>query len=526
MGVSLPKPKKPKKPKLPKDAKAPPLRKQRQRAAEGRDYRLGHELTKKEDLYVTVEIKKKIGRGPSAREVTKSQRIQEPRLVRCWRQTAEAVAQRQELGDDAGGSEEDVFARRAAEMRAKDRAEGRGKARKSQSNEYNREWTHLENFILTTKPSTDPDYQLVDNWRKGDATFGRPISHTTLEIYLRHLSSPKTTQIIPGVFGRGLGYESVCMAKKAVVHFHQGGCRVPQGSIFVAPNKSSYIEHPDVMTIVHDMAEEHDPESAPEFEFVAGVKAMRIAVFQNPTTTHLQKLYQWAVIMMSLNHMLRKSDMCDEHCPDAVTIETPNDMDEWDVESELLSCPQSFTWICHKWKAPASHHCKPHRLRTTRNLISPLYCPMLAYLDFAASTSLTYAIALEQGKPQGERTFVAMFPALTAGGIDPSTPATCNMMDSLLLPVLRDAFPQMAPNIPTPHSLRAVGLIWYLRCQIAEKRSQLAGRWLAKNANSWGKYVRGGSEEAAKWRAKNQLDPVYYFWCATDSFVAYIQSGE
>lgn len=507
-----------KKPKPPKDATVGAgLRKQRKRSAEGKQHRLGFDLIVEEDLYHTVTTMTQVGTGLSAVPIEKQRKIMEPRLLRCWRQQAEAAAEQPVLSAE---SQPPRFEERAEELRTADKAAGRGKAQKSQREVYAGEWLHFENFILKTRNEDHPDYQLVDGWRNGNSTFDRPISVVTIEIYFRHLSMPKTEQIVPGVFGRALGYESVAQAKKAIVHFHAQGCRVNG----YAPNKQTYVEHPDVMIIVNSMIEEHVAEGAPEFEFVSGVRAMRIAIFNNPTTTPLEKAYQWAIILMALNHMLRKSDMCGEYCPDAVTIETPNDLDEWDIESGVCELPNSFSWICHKWKATHSAHCKAHRLRTVRNMISPLYCPMLAYMDFAASCSLTFAIAIEQKKPLGQRYFVAMFPMLSGKGVDPYTPATVTMMDSLIGPVLRDAFPQLAPNIPTPHSLRVVGLIWYLRCQIPEERSKKAGRWMGLNLKSWSKYTRGGSEEAAKWRAKQQLDPVFYFWCAQDSFVGFVRN--
>lgn len=88
--------------------------------------------------------------------------------------------------------------------------------------------------------------------------------------------------------------------------------------------------------------------------------------------------------------------------------------------------------------------------------------------------------------------------------------------------MLARAFSHMAPNLPTPHSLRVVGLIWYLRCQVHAERAKLGGRWLGLNLKSWNKYARGGEQAAEKYRRAHKIDPVFSFWCARDSFVGYV----
>jgi hypothetical protein len=162
-------------------------------------------------------------------------------------------------------------------------------------------------------------------------------------------------------------------------------------------------------------------------------------------------------------------------------------------------------------------------VRTDRNRISPRFCPLLAYVDFAACSSLYTAIAIEQEKPTSAQRFVAMWPRLTAAGVDPYTAATEAQFDALLKPVFARAFAARAPKLPTPHSLRVVGLIWHLRCQVPQERTKLCGRWLGLNLKSWSKYARGGEQAAEQYRRQKKMDPMYCFWCAHDSFIGYIE---
>ena len=64
--------------------------------------------------------------------------------------------------------------------------------------------------------------------------------------------------MLPGVYGRAIGYEGVCMAKKAITHFHKVGCRVNG----LPPALESYVSHPDVKSILDHLETNHDPEVA------------------------------------------------------------------------------------------------------------------------------------------------------------------------------------------------------------------------------------------------------------------------
>ena len=183
-----------------------------------------------------------------------------------------------------------------------------------------------------------------------------------------------------------------------------------------------------------------------------------------------------------------------------------------------------ISFLITSWKAPKPVYVKPHRVRTDRNPISTHYCPMHAWLDFAACSGLRVAIANEQAMTVDQQRYVAMFPALGDNCIDPYVSISEDQIDKLIEPVLQQAFASMAPEFPTPHSLRSVGLIWYLRCHVPFNRSKLAGRWLGMNTKHMDKYVRGGEEIAEKYNRAQKIDPVFMFWCARDSFVGYVHS--
>ena len=433
---------------------------------------------------------------------------------------------------------------------------------------------NFENFILEVRDPRHKDFLRVMAWSEGDATFDEPISSGTIEIYMRHIYEPTTVDVTGrGVTGRGNGYESICMAKKAITHFHRVGCRGPDGR---PPEPETYIAHPDVLMIFGTAEQQHVPKGAAEFEFVSGVRSMHCSLW-GPTGdgsisvhgSNIERLYAWALILMMLNHMARKADFAGEHvhsnafkrclapgrwhhalrarardagarahderafthtdacaaawqCPDACSIQTPDGADEWEVEASV-PCPRWFSFIFHSWKAPRPRHVKKHRVRTDRNRVSPAFCPVHNYTEFAVCSGLSLAIAAEQMKPAAERGYVPMWPALTADGIDPYTAGTEDLFDRLITPVLQHAFADKA-RLPTPHSLRVAGLIWYLRCMVAQERSKLAGRWMGRNLKSWDKYARGGEEKAEYYRRSGRIDPVFMFWCARDSFVAYIES--
>jgi hypothetical protein len=155
-----------------------------------------------------------------------------------------------------------------------------------------------------------------------------------------------------------------------------------------------------------------------------------------------------------------------------------------------------------------------------------MFCPLHAYTEFAACSGLAVAIAQEQAKPTPDREYVAMWPRYSRDqGVDPFHAATEDQHDRLLGPVLRATYklnPQLAKKCPTGHSLRVVGLIWYLRCQVVQHKAKLSGRWLGLNLKSWDKYVRGGEEKAEEYRRAQKVDPVFMFWCARDSFVGFV----
>lgn len=475
--------------------------------------RLGFQLRELHACWHTIETMQ-------GKKITK-RKVIEARLAKAWRVQAGNNAGDAPAQLEKGGKEHLEWL--ASKMRELDRAEGKGKARKSHHERYMLEWLHFENFILTVCASNHPDHILVMKWHAGDSTFDRTITKATIELYFRHLSSPFGVTIAPGVTGRNVGYETVCMAKKAITHMHRLGCRVNG----VPPPPESYVAHPDVKMIVDTLEENHTPEGAVQFEFVEGVRAMREALFREDDPAHenpMERSYAWALILMMLNHMFRKSDLAGSHCPDATTLLTPDCPDEWHVEATVPT-PKWFSFVVHSWKAPSKKHIKKHRVRTDSNPISPHYCPLIAYVDFASCSTLALALMQEQQKPLAERRYVALFPALTSHGIDPYSPASEGLIERLLKPVFQRAFPHLAPLYPTCHSLRVVGLIWYLRCQVPQQRSKLAGRWLGLNLKSWSAYARGGEAAAEKYRrpGRSQIDPVFMFWRASDSFVGYVE---
>lgn len=74
------------------------------------------------------------------------------------------------------------------------------------------------------------EYQLVESWLNGDAAFGAPISVDTLVLYIRYLREPAEKALgicsigvdnPQSVVCRGLGYESMRMAQKAIGYFHR-----------------------------------------------------------------------------------------------------------------------------------------------------------------------------------------------------------------------------------------------------------------------------------------------------------------
>ena len=529
--------------------------------------RLGHELTARDKCYREMTETITVGRGSRKRERERTHSVREARLAFAWRMATAEFGQPE--ADSGGASAQDApggedssaerLERAAAAFRDRDRVEGNNSASVSHHGDYMVEFLHFENFVLSVLGGDHPDHARVLQWTLGDATFDRPFEKTTIEAYFRHLSQPVDIQVLPGVFGRAIGYEGVCMAKKAITHFHKVGCRING----MPPALECYVAHPDVKSILDYLEENHDPEGAPQFEFVAGVRAMRDAIFgaESVFHSHFERLYAWAVILIMLNHMARKSDISGKHvrlnesnpgvgaparsararrlhttrtppadcccccvqCPNACSVLVPDNADEWSMEAKV-PLPDWFSFVIHSWKGCKKKYLKPHRVRTDRNRISPMFDPVQSYVDFAACCTLADAIAFEQSRPLGEQRYVALFPSYTCdGGVDPYTPASETLVEKLLAPVFARAFAHMAPHLPTPHSLRVVGLIWYLRCLVSQDRSKLCGRWLGLNLKSWSKYARGGEEAAEPFKRAGKLDPIFSFWCARDSFVGYVQ---
>ena len=320
--------------------------------------------------------------------------------------------------------------------------------------------------------------------------------------------------------------------------------------------------HPEVCRVLDIAKSEYTCDSAPEFEFIDGLKAIHGVIFDNDTgplaNNYTMQLFTWAFICISMNHQCRKSDLAEFvrspadctarsparpparqptcpparspaayvccyvvcQCPDACTLETPTDSTEWFIETEL-PMPMWFSFIFHGWKGVQQDHVKAHRVRCDRNLISPKYCPVHAYTEFACTSGLGHVLYMEQQKPGPERGYVAMFPYFTKHEFDFYRPCTESMLDDILKPLLQRAFPDSAVPI-VPHSIRVVACIWHLRCRIEEHRVRLGGRWLGANLKAWERYARGGSEVAESFRRKGVVDPVFMFWCATDSFVAFV----
>ena len=346
------------------------------------------------------------------------------------------------------------------------------------------------------------------------------------------------------------------------MHFHRLGCRYPDGR---CPAPEDYIAHPDVNRILHCAKSNYSCDSAPDFEFIDGVKKMRLVVFDNDSgplaNNFTMQLYTWALITMMLKHQARKSDFAG-HAPgvrlrrrpplaaivlnhmsccvvrvvpcrvvpcrvvlrscrsDACSLETPNDLEEWMLETTIPT-PKWFSFVFSSWKGVGKEHVKPHRVRCDRNMISPFYCGVHAYMEFACASGLGEVIALEQSKPGPDRAYVPLFPWYHANGFDFYRPVEETMLDTLLNPVLNMAFPEFAIPI-TPHSMRVVACIWHLRCCIEEHRTRLGGRWLGMNLQAWERYARGGSDAAEVFRRKGVIDPIFMFWCASDSFVAFV----
>ena len=207
-------------------------------------------------------------------------------------------------------------------------------------------------------------------------------------------------------------------------------------------------------------------------------------------------------------------------CPNACSIKTPQDADEYTLESGL-KLPKWFSFIFRSWKGVTLKDMKEHVVRTDYNPISPDFCPMTGYLEFCAVTGLGNVINRENAKPMADRKYVPMWPAVVDGSFALYEPIDVVSIKNMLQPALDSAFAELDP-VPTPHSLRAVGLVWFLRCQVPAIRAKLAGRWLGKNAVNFDKYVRGGEVEAERYRRRQQIDPIFSFWCAKDNFVEYV----
>lgn len=86
----------------------------------------------------------------------------------------------------------------------------------------------------------------------------------------------------------------------------------------------------------------------------------------------------------------------------------------------------------------------------------------------------------------------------------------------------RGDFETSVKRCPTPHALRAVGLIWALRCFCDEHRAKLCGAWLGLNAKHFTKYIRGGCEKREFYSRQGKPDPIFVFWRFTDNFVCFV----
>jgi hypothetical protein len=275
--------------------------------------RLGAKWTKQHECWREREYAVTVGRRQK-RTIMRTSRVPEARLPRAWRLCADARADVHEVFADEEDEDVDVsdeaLERAAANAREADRAQGKGRAKKSHAGVYMSEWLHFENFVLMTRAPDHAEYKMVMAWAAGDTLFDAPFSKTIIELYFRHLSGEKDTVLIgTSIVCRGLGYEAVCMAKKAITHFHRLGCRVDG----LAPAIESYVMHPDVKMIVDELEASHNPEGAEKFELESGLRAMREALF-GPDPVHSSRfecLYAWALILMMINHMARKSDFAE-----------------------------------------------------------------------------------------------------------------------------------------------------------------------------------------------------------------------
>ena len=237
--------------------------------------RLGSELIERDELHAVVE--ELIPQGEHKEPLAKRFNVIRPRLMHAWlgmqaAQQDAAAAAAAEPAAACASAQAAAIQRALQQWDTVDFIQAKGRAEKSAHKIYGPEFANFENFILSVLPQSDPDYLLVEAWRAGDPSFEAPISVNTLVLYFRYLMGPEDTLLGVSslnlenpapIYCRGIGYESLCKAQKAIGYFHRRACVDSQGVPIPALR---HVHHPRVEALFEQSKLANRTEGAPQFE--------------------------------------------------------------------------------------------------------------------------------------------------------------------------------------------------------------------------------------------------------------------
>ena len=187
------------------------------------------------------------------------------------------------------------------------------KAKSSQRKSEN--LSRAERFWLAECPNSEFSKMLVAMASCGD---GDPDVHfysmeeTDIKAYLTYLQH--TTDLITDLqtpaSGRAVGYGTIAAQSTEINRVH-AVARVHQ------PFKDN-MELKEYLARLHD---EYEGAGAPSFDFATDLEILWKANFDDNTKSDLEKIRDWAMILIMICMIARASEVCEEFCPFAESLE-------------------------------------------------------------------------------------------------------------------------------------------------------------------------------------------------------------
>ena len=205
--------------------------------------------------------------------------------------------------------------------------------RSYQSNTIER-WSGLENFMLEAMPNSPFTKMLIfmkneDRDKDDDVTFN-PITDFDLAALWKYYLTPKSVILhqLGDVTGRGVSYPTISKLASAINELHK-----------LAGKTSPFDEYPMFRDLLRALKKSHKTVGAASLNYASHLKDLYHANFGDEKKSSLQKIRDWAMILMVIAFIARGSE-------DVQTIEFPTLREEWGQDK----IPNKITHKLRGWK--------------------------------------------------------------------------------------------------------------------------------------------------------------------------------